>query len=225
MCRANRESLTVLTGRLPDRSLASAAVGRRAGRFGKVLTSGWMWVAIFTLVSCADQPQGPAPAGSQEAAVGVKTAAVERAQRRLFDGAPPVIPHSPFGAPCVSCHHERGMAVEGLGFSPPSPHELTQGMSAISRCEQCHVFQRSQQPWVETTFVGQPQDLRRGTRLYPGAPPTMPHAKLMRENCRACHSGAAAREEIRTSHPERQRCEQCHVEQAVEPPVMESFPT
>jgi cytochrome c-type protein NapB len=34
----------------------------------------------------------------------------------------------------------------------------------------------------------------------------------MRENCAACHAGPAAREEIRTSHPERTRCRQCHVE-------------
>jgi cytochrome c-type protein NapB len=33
----------------------------------------------------------------------------------------------------------------------------------------------------------------------------------MRENCAACHTGPAAREEIRTSHPERTRCRQCHV--------------
>jgi hypothetical protein len=33
----------------------------------------------------------------------------------------------------------------------------------------------------------------------------------MRENCAACHTGPAAREEIRTTHPERIRCRQCHV--------------
>ena len=33
----------------------------------------------------------------------------------------------------------------------------------------------------------------------------------MRENCAACHDGPGAREEIRTSHPERTRCRQCHV--------------
>lgn len=43
------------------------------------------------------------------------------------------------------------------------------------------------------------------------APPTIPHKTFMRENCTACYSGAAAREEIRTPHPERSRCRQCHV--------------
>lgn len=188
-----------------------------------------MWVlTVLCSVSCSVSCAGPrdtavSQEGSSGKAAGVKTAALERAERRLFDGAPPIIPHEALGASCVSCHNERGMAVEDLGFSPPSPHELTGGMSAMARCEQCHVYQRSHEPWVETTFVGQPQDLRRGTRLYPGAPPTMPHAKLMRENCLACHSGAAAREEIRTTHPERQRCEQCHLQQ-IEAPMLKSFP-
>ena len=49
--------------------------------------------------------------------------------------------------------------------------------------------------------------------LNPLAPPVMPHSAFMRENCLACHSGPAAREEIRTPHPERPRCGQCHVQQ------------
>ncbi len=44
------------------------------------------------------------------------------------------------------------------------------------------------------------------------APPVIPHQLLMRENCAACHTGPAAREEIRCTHPERVRCAQCHVE-------------
>ena len=65
--------------------------------------------------------------------------------------------------------------------------------------------------FVVNNFVGLEQDLRRGPRLNPLAPPTIPHKTFMRENCTACHSGTAAREEIRTPHPERQRCRQCHV--------------
>lgn len=146
-----------------------------------------------------------------------KTAAVERAERRLFDGAPPTVPHERLGAACISCHNEEGMAVEGLGFSPPSPHEITAGMSSISRCEQCHVYTPRgavpDRPWVGNTFAGLRQDLRQGRRQHPLAPPVVPHRIFMRENCRACHSGPAAREEIRTTHPERVRCQQCHVEQ------------
>ena len=141
-----------------------------------------------------------------------KSAAVVRAERRLFDGAPPVIPHENFGAACISCHDREGMAVEGVGFSPPSPHAETAGMSAMSRCEQCHVRQPGHDAWVENTFAGLRQDLRRGKRLNPLAPPVIPHLLAMRENCVACHSGPAAREEIRTDHPERARCQQCHLE-------------
>ncbi len=142
-----------------------------------------------------------------------KTAAVERAERRLFDGAPPVIPHGEMGAACVECHNAQGVAVAGLGFAPPSPHEQTRGLSAASRCQQCHVYRLDDAPFRANSFVGLAQDLRAGRTLYTGAPPVMPHPVFMRENCLACHSGPAAREEIRTPHPDRPRCRQCHVEQ------------
>lgn len=172
-----------------------------------------LWSSVW-VSACAEHTEGPSNL-EQQKVVSTKTSAVKRATRRLFDGAPPVIPHPPLGSVCISCHHREGVAVEGLGFSPPSPHEQTAGMSALSRCVQCHVFQQVEAPWVGNTFVGLAQDLRSGSRLSPGAPPVMPHGKLMRENCQACHAGEAAREEIRTSHPERLRCAQCHVEQVV----------
>jgi len=143
----------------------------------------------------------------------VKSSADERAARRAYDGAPPVMPHQLFGAACGSCHTREGMAVDGVGFAPASPHAATAGMSAMSRCQQCHVLERSDTIWRESTFTGLRQDLRHGPRLHPLAPPVMPHDVFMRENCMACHTGPAAREEIRTSHPERTRCQQCHLEQ------------
>ena len=142
-----------------------------------------------------------------------KTAASERALRRGYDGAPPVIPHQPFESSCIECHNQEGVAVAQVGFSPPSPHEATSGMSAMSRCEQCHVFRQTDELFAENSFAGLSQDLRRGRRLNAVAPPVMPHPIFMRENCIACHSGQAAREAIRTTHPERTRCNQCHVEQ------------
>jgi len=141
----------------------------------------------------------------------LKSAAVVRAERRAYDGAPPVIPHEAQGIECTACHNERGMDVPDLGFAPPMPHEFTDGMSAISRCEQCHVFHASDAVFVANSFNGLRQDLRRGDRLNPLAPPTRPHKTFMRENCSACHDGPAAREEIRTPHPDRIRCAQCHV--------------
>ena len=170
---------------------------------------------LVGLLGCGnDKVAVPGRAGAE------KTIANVRAERRLYDGAPPVIPHPPMGAACVSCHNEFGMDVPGVGFAPPSPHGLTRGMKkeapgGLARCQQCHVFQTAQAPWVESSFVALRQDLRRGRRLYDGAPPVIPHKTFMRENCIACHGGPAAREEIRTSHPDRPRCRQCHVEQAV----------
>lgn len=141
-----------------------------------------------------------------------KTKATERATRRAYDGAPPTIPHAPFAVACTSCHNELGMQVPDLGFAPPMPHEATKGLSAISRCDQCHVYRKDATLFRATSFVGRPQDLAKGSRQHEGAPPVLPHPVFMRENCLACHSGPAAREELRCSHPERSRCVQCHLE-------------
>jgi predicted CXXCH cytochrome family protein len=65
--------------------------------------------------------------------------------------------------------------------------------------------------FVASEYEGLAQDLTAGDRATPGAPPRIPHRTLMRENCVACHDGPGAREEARTSHPERWRCRQCHV--------------
>lgn len=142
-----------------------------------------------------------------------KTAPDARALRRAYDGAPPVIPHAPFGARCTECHDAAGMAVANVGFAPPSPHAETPGLSAISRCEQCHLHATTDDTFRGSTFRGLAQDLRHGARAGDGAPPVMPHSAQLRDNCQACHTGPAAREAIRTSHPERPRCRQCHLEQ------------
>jgi cytochrome c-type protein NapB len=144
----------------------------------------------------------------------VKTAAFQRAERRAYDGAPPVIPHEPQGAACSSCHNDRGLAAEGLGFAPPSPHIGTSIEGNTVRCRQCHVSGVNEGLFVENYFVGLPQNMRFGGRLNPISPPTIPHRILMRENCLACHTGPAVRREIATTHPERTRCRQCHVEES-----------
>lgn len=141
----------------------------------------------------------------------MKSSAAVRADRRLYDGAPPAIPHDNFGVDCSTCHDKAGIAVPGLGFAPASPHEDTPEAGAAQRCRQCHVFVTTDEVFVDNVFRGLEQDLRAGGRLYPGAPPTIPHRILMREDCAACHTGPAAREEIRTSHPDRTRCRQCHL--------------
>jgi cytochrome c-type protein NapB len=95
-------------------------------------------------------------------------------------------------------------------MAPANPHLRTEGLSAFSRCQQCHVFRKTEELFAETTFQGLAQRPRRGERMYAHAPPTIPHHVFMREDCNACHSGPAARKEIECSHPERTRCLQCH---------------
>jgi cytochrome c-type protein NapB len=161
----------------------------------------------LALIGCGKERWDPVP-GSGTA---VKSSAVIRAERRLFDGAPPTIPHDNFGVACSTCHDQDGIAVEGLGFAPDSPHDDAGYSGATRRCRQCHVFVETEKVFVANTFRGLAQDMRKGGRLYPGAPPTIPHGVFLRGTCAACHTGPAAREEIRTSHPERTRCRQCHV--------------
>ncbi len=141
----------------------------------------------------------------------LKSSGAVRAARRLYDGAPPVIPHASFGAACGSCHDTDGIAVNGVGFAPASPHDETGEAAATTRCRQCHVFIVEEGLFVRSNFTGLEQDLQPGGRLYVGAPPVIPHRVLMRENCAACHVGPGARAEIVTTHPERVRCRQCHV--------------
>ncbi len=164
---------------------------------------------LLLCLACSGPPEGTVDVPGREGAV--KTTAVKRAERRAYDGAPPVIAHENFQLDCTECHDLEGMEIDDVGFAPPSPHEKTMGMSATARCRQCHVFSATDDVFIANTFAGLRQDLRKGQRLNPLAPPTLPHKAFMREHCTACHSGPAAREEIRSEHPERPRGRQCHV--------------
>ena len=141
----------------------------------------------------------------------VKSTAQARAERRAYDGAPPTIPHKSFGTRCTACHNAQGQSVGEIGFAPASPHEGTAKADATIRCRQCHVFVTDGGLFVASEYEPLEQNLRHGGRATPGAPPTIPHRVLMRENCVACHDGPGAREEVRTTHSERWRCRQCHV--------------
>jgi len=163
--------------------------------------------ALIGISACGQEDWVPVP----DSDGAMKSSGAVRASRRLYDGAPPVIPHSDFGAACSSCHDTEGISVEGVGYAPASPHDDTGNDGATTRCRQCHVAVLDDGLFVENAFEGLRQDLSPGTRLYAGAPPTIPHKILMRENCAACHVGPGARAEIITSHPERVRCRQCHV--------------
>ncbi|MBA4150237.1 MAG: diheme cytochrome c precursor [Verrucomicrobia bacterium] len=140
----------------------------------------------------------------------------ERATRRAYDGAPPVVPHpvdqiSP--ANCMACHGE-GAQIKGRIASKMS-HPFMQN------CTQCHVpvtgpeiklRGQAGEALALNDFIGF-MSPGKGTRAYEGAPPTIPHPTSMRSDCMSCHgpNGVAG---LKTSHPYRQSCTQCHAPSA-----------
>lgn len=172
-------------------------------------------LALLVAAGLAVSPWSPRErgGGSREPVPGqagaFKSTPAVRAARRAYAGAPPVIPHPRMGASCLSCHDGRGVFVPEYGFAPPSPHKETKGMGS-ARCEQCHAFQVEKGVFRANTFQGATSPPLPAPRMYRGAPPVIPHPVFMREACLSCHDGPGAREPIRTSHPERSRCLQCH---------------
>ena len=118
-----------------------------------------------------------------------------------FNTYAPVTPHPEFSS-CLQCHVARDTLV---GTPLPIPGEsLT--------CRQCHVDPDADPeifvdldwrtvPWPETDMQAMPQ-----------SPHRIPHDLQTRGNCLACHSGPGAVVELRTDHPERVNCRQCHVQ-------------
>lgn len=144
---------------------------------------------------------------------------VARAARRAYDGAPPELPHSEdFGGTlaCLDCH-ESGRVI-GNRVARPMSHQ------PMTNCTQCHVSRRPEaltdlEPPVPVVqgFVGllSPGP---GLRMSPGAPPTMPHTSLLRVRCLSCH-GENGYEGLRTDHPSRASCTQCHLPMAARDPL------
>lgn len=139
-----------------------------------------------------------------------------RASRRAFDGAPPVIPHpveQQTADSCLVCHQD-GRAIRDR-VAPKVSHPV------YGSCTQCHVPDRNTSiagPGVDSAptfgdnlFVGLSSS-GRGGRAWPGAPPVIPHTTLMRGDCLSCH-GPLGLAGLRTPHPERSQCQQCHVNQ------------
>jgi cytochrome c-type protein NapB len=128
--------------------------------------------------------------------------------RRAYPGAPPVIPHrvedaQAGGKACLSCHADGGWAPKLGAYAPVVPHP------ELVSCRQCHVPETTKSLFRATTWTTTaPPSIRQAA--LPGSPPPIPHALQMRENCLACHGGPGAVAEIRTSHPTRVNCRQCH---------------
>jgi nitrate reductase (cytochrome), electron transfer subunit len=137
----------------------------------------------------------------------------QRRRRRAYPAAPPVIPHqvSQRAQPnCRTCH-EQGVVLGGKRAPVP-------GHPMMANCTQCHAQAPvpsglaslpSVPPPVHNAFlsVGEVQS---GPRAWAGAPPGIPHPIFMRQGCLACH-GPDGLAGIRTSHPQRGQCVQCHV--------------
>ncbi|MDQ8202414.1 nitrate reductase cytochrome c-type subunit [Pelagicoccus sp. SDUM812003] len=138
---------------------------------------------------------------------------LRRQERRAYDGAPPVVPHpidQHTAESCLQCH-SKALQI-GSVVAPAISHP------EYTSCTQCHVSGKGLgSRWNASTFdmhtgngFGGYHQPVKGERAYPDAPPTIPHQVHMRQSCMSCH-GEMGTSPIRTSHPERQSCTQCHV--------------
>lgn len=135
-----------------------------------------------------------------------------RSALRAYDGAPPTIPHAVEGRStfeCLACH-AKGAIVAGKR-APAMSHERHDS------CTQCHVAAGgppgpAPAPLTSSTFIGEPA-AGKGARAWPGAPPTIPHTTTMRSACASCH-GVAGAMGMRSTHPWRESCTQCHAPSA-----------
>jgi len=179
---------------VPYRLLAEqrAATGRVTTDFG-LLREG---------LPAIDAPVARDPEALREALAG-------RAARRAYEGAPPVIPHAideRSSASCLTCHRH-GARINGR-TAPAISHE------AYVNCTQCHAPSVARPGTVApvltaNAFAGRSARAH-GGRAWLGAPPAIPHSTWMRGECASCH-GVSGRSGIRTTHPQRKSCTQCHV--------------
>ena len=140
----------------------------------------------------------------------------QRHTRRAYDGAPPVVPHpidQHTAASCLQCH---GQATQiGALVAPQMSHE------PYTSCTQCHVSSEGLgSRWNTSAYdlhsgnrFGGYTAPTQGDRAHEFAPPTIPHTTRMRDHCLSCH-GPLGSSPIRTTHPDRQSCTQCHAPNA-----------
>ena len=139
------------------------------------------------------------------------TSLQQREQNRSFNGAPPTIPHpidQRSDASCVACHSD-GILTKTLRI-PRMSHAF------LANCTQCHVENNPKHMpatlFRENEFTGLEAPTG-GPRAFKNAPPQIPHSTWMRSDCMSYH-GLAGRHGIRTTHPWRNNCQQCHAPSA-----------
>ncbi len=144
-------------------------------------------------------------------------AVAQRQARRAFDGAPPLVRHpipQDSSAACLACR------ASGLALKDRTASKVSH--AHFSNCTQCHVPAGGPQIPVGDTALREPLSgnnftgfaaFRPGKRAWPGAPPTIPHATLMRSDCLRCH-GPGGLSGRRTPHVERLLCTRCHAPDA-----------
>lgn len=135
----------------------------------------------------------------------------QRELNRAYNGAPPTIPHAidqQSDASCVACHKE-GALTKSLRI-PRMSHAF------LTNCTQCHVESNpGHMPaavFRDNEFAGLPAPTA-GPRAFIGVPPQVPHSTWMRSDCMSCH-GYKGQRGIRTTHPWRSSCQQCHTPSA-----------
>jgi len=152
---------------------------------------------------------------------------------RAYPGAPPRIPHG-FTADefrtgsCNTCHRRGGYSPRFDAYVPVSPHpdmpaclqchvgrdEVTgvtlPNLDPSTICRQCHAPGAAR--WAEGLVDWRPMPWPSLARPgESGGVPPITHDLFFRGNCLTCHSGPSAVAEIRTTHPERADCRECHV--------------
>ncbi|HEU5304423.1 MAG TPA: hypothetical protein VFU40_07245 [Gemmatimonadales bacterium] len=154
---------------------------------------------------------------------------------RAYPGAPPRIPHglTPLEfqtGSCKACHDRGGYSRRFAAYVPVTPHpemgmclqchvgdDAIPGIAPPSpdpnrRCPQCHGPGGSPRANADPNLDWRTTAWPRLARRTPDRdPPVIPHDLQFRGNCVPCHAGPAAVAEIRTQHPERADCRQCHL--------------
>jgi cytochrome c-type protein NapB len=186
--------------RREDRTgLSSLPARRRAQRLAFLVALAAL-CALVALVAPPTRGSGPEARAERQ---------TYRREHRPYDGSPPIVPHAVKALgrqDCLSCHRTGlGPTADKGQPAPRTPHPH------LVNCQQCHVERQTEERGPKNGFAGM-RNPPRGTRRYAGAPPTIPHRVFMREVCVACH-GDTGGSPIRSPHPDRVNCRQCHVEQ------------